>query len=581
MRTFLGWASLLMLGAFGCSSPHDAPQERIGGVSPELIGGDAGVAPFTSVLDIQNGCTAVMIGPNQILTAAHCVVDIDYEAGLPMKTTIRSRYAPGAFIQVANASSITSDTGWFSSAIVSVDVHPSYLSTCSGGCQYTFSLHPPFPPDLAVITIATHFPACFGLPALFVSPQFGDKVEEVGYGCEDHLGGNRPSPPRFKIAEDTLLDPSDWEVPLSFPVTDVAAFSENYVITRGVMSGGQASLCPGDSGGPLFRGSLTNGGYVAGINAYYTFPTPDHGISEINVFARVDSTATRAWLDSVKAAHPATAAEEERGQSINEGSDPIASVIPLSTVRIETDGTDGCTGVILSATKLLTAAHCKIDDSTEILFYPTTDGAGASPAHLYPSSMIASVTRPTGVLCDPSVDGSFPTTCYAERDSASSSEPVYADFAVVQLTGAVPDGYFPVVLGASGSYASRSTETMWQAGTGDGSMQWGPVYDSTSSDDTGSFATTSFYGLRGDSGGPVFRYAAGTASADGGDGGAPPPLELVGIASDIGPCAATCPAACDAHRDSFSSAVQASNFAWLVAHGGSPVPATSSFGAAK
>src|ERR1700722_19100353 len=77
----------LFSAAGACSAPKAVPSDDVGAAGAELIGGRAGSltntgavyyesAPYT--LNGQGGptekCGGVMIGPNQILTAGHCVV---------------------------------------------------------------------------------------------------------------------------------------------------------------------------------------------------------------------------------------------------------------------------------------------------------------------------------------------------------------------------------------------------------------------------------------------------------------------------------------------------------------------------
>jgi len=202
----------------------------------------------------------------------------------------------------------------------------------------------------------------------------------------------------------------------------------------------------------------------------------------------------------------------EGGRLINNGADDVSSLFPLSTVHLLTPVTAadggitywGCTGSILSPTQILTAAHCTPNRGTLIYFYPT------------PSS--------------------FPSTC--------SSNGVYADFSVVTLSGTIPAGYRPVVLGPSGQFSANFNNSAWAVGTGlmnfmangwdaAASSTTGPLMEwvaarLNSSDSNGSFMTPVLYGDPGDSGGPMYQWVPSPA-ADAGSYR----LILVGVLSSM------------------------------------------------
>jgi hypothetical protein len=200
----------------------DVGTTPIGATTSELIGGDTG-SPFdTGAIEIwianatQPACTAVMLGPNQILTAAHCVVVLTMsDGGAPgpgektsvITTAIKSDYLPLKKIAFANGSVVTAASTFFETTVVGTDLPPDFLTGCSAGCRNDFSVQSPYPPDLAIITVADTFPQTFGLTSRVTSAAFLDPVTEVGYGCTKSLNTWTAAPPTFKSSFALVLDP--------------------------------------------------------------------------------------------------------------------------------------------------------------------------------------------------------------------------------------------------------------------------------------------------------------------------------------------------------------------------------------
>ncbi len=566
-------SALALLAALGCSSSSGAPAAS---VHADLIGGDPASPAGTSAVWYSGGytfnqananpCSGVLIDVDEILTAAHCVDALDSK-DRRLGTVDPVRYAPNTTINISNGATIDGSAYMFATKIVATRIHPEFASACASGCVNVTALGAPYATDLAIITLADPVPSCFGLPAQLGTANVGDVVQEDGFGCE--AIGTTPSPARFKIATDTLVDPAS----LTSLSVDPVAFAANFVMTNGTDSGGAATVCEGDSGGPLFKGRIANGGTVVGINSAHLRPS-----GYVSAFSRVDTSATAAWMSDVRQAYPRPNVPlPGRGQPSNDPANPMSGVFPYSTVNLLSGAGTKCTGVILSSTTILTAASCRMDESTEITFFPTQQ----TPDLQAVRGSVVSVDVPPGVVCDPTVTGSFPATCYTGASSGSASDAVYADLAVLTLADPVPDGYTPVLLGSSGSDPSESTSSAtpvsWQVAATRTSMTWAPAYDVIGGTIAGSFAAQSVFGLAEDSGDLLLQPSADFDN----DAATPPPPLLVGIASAIGACRDQCPASCDSHLNSFTSVVDPVNYAWLQSYGASPAPAAATFGAGE
>jgi hypothetical protein len=282
--------SLAIIAFAGCLAPEDGV-DRSGTESGALIGGQpASSTDFPSTVLIMGptigNCTAAKVGPRQFLTAAHCVHKKE-------NNTLSPDYQPGSFIGITTAKKVTSAnraavTQWVE--VKSTVMHPGWAEACGSGCNVNV-LGPDVPPDVAVVTLAEDTPK---IPAAKVDLHTigaGEGVIVTGYGCTKSV--NTPHADNYQqlrfditkaIAGDALNHPGSF-VPSGDPRHDLVVAS--YVITPGNLANAQeASLCPGDSGGPLYRADGTQS-IVVGVNAYYTFKDGT-GISMTNWHTRLD-----------------------------------------------------------------------------------------------------------------------------------------------------------------------------------------------------------------------------------------------------------------------------------------------------
>jgi len=162
----------------------------------------------------------------------------------------------------------------------------------------------------------------------------------------------------------------------------------------------------------------------------------------------------------------------EGGVLINDSDNPVSSEFPRSTVFLlttitRTDGStfpDRCTGVIVSPTQLLTAAHCRPNTTTVVQFYPTKPNAinrliTAQPIGSLGITVVSAISEATFGA------SGFPWAC--DSGTCSSTNGTYADLAIVNLSGPVPAPYHAVpIFGPGLFWASIGVTDAWQVGVG-------------------------------------------------------------------------------------------------------------------
>lgn len=274
----------------GCAVQSDAVESNDGAsvVTREqaLIGGSAATAThFRSTVGIGDACTAAKVGPRLFLTAAHCVAIGRPGRGTPVPDDfppnegVRDDYLPGEPLLI-NWGLDADDADQDEFTIVQTTIHPSWW-----GCPLCQDpiLGSNGAADVAVIQIAEDTPQIPEARVELDPVPVGTQVVEVGWGCEErtNIDPNTLALGRYKTAAATTIPGSSIQHDDS-PITDgqVAAVDGAYLITAGhAQDEDNASLCLGDSGGPLYLPNNSDP-RVVGVNANYTFP-PSQGPDDL------------------------------------------------------------------------------------------------------------------------------------------------------------------------------------------------------------------------------------------------------------------------------------------------------------
>jgi hypothetical protein len=279
----LAFAFVTMSNA-GCGSePASEPLASMAGDSkpgqPELIGGEpARAEQFRATVGINDECTAAKVGARLFLTAAHCVALGRPVHGMPVPENfppnggVRDEYLPGKRLSIYWGLD-ASDGRKGDFVIARTSIHPSWWDCPACGNAIVDGLAA----DIAVIELGEDTPKIPEASVELANIVTGTSVVKVGWGCEErtnvdagdlHLG-------RFKLASASTIPVSEIRR-FDGRITDdqVAFVGASYLVTAGHAKDAKAaSLCLGDSGGPLY---LNDGSKprIVGVNSDYTFKPP-------------------------------------------------------------------------------------------------------------------------------------------------------------------------------------------------------------------------------------------------------------------------------------------------------------------
>jgi secreted trypsin-like serine protease len=234
MRTFstIALASLALLVACGTDSVTvDNPGTAQG--SDRIVGGSSySGLPAVGALTVggEMYCSATLIGPRKVLTAAHCLEGV---------AASEMRFVIGA--DVASPE--------YTLGVLSLKIHPSYDSTNITN-------------DVGIVTLSKDAPiAPLGVNTHMDSSWVGTQLFFVGYGVTNGYSQTGAGKKR-----------AVW-----MNVSQVNSTSFEYADTG-------KNTCNGDSGGPAFYKDPQGNYLVAGITSY-----GDNGCTQYGVDTRVDS----------------------------------------------------------------------------------------------------------------------------------------------------------------------------------------------------------------------------------------------------------------------------------------------------
>ena len=253
--------------------------------SQAVIGGRIDDSADTAVIQIalsgNSYCTATKIGKDLLLTAAHCFNQDSKLIGFSSK--------------VQNAK-----FEFFELKAQDIIIHPSYLDL-GDDTRYEDSLTV-FDMSLVKVVPTSEFEKLSVMEMDFnvVSP--GEELSFVGYGCEGSVNNLDGYIPRRKIARSTSLALSALLLPHGIMSEFYGEISDEIykfnILTPGnKMEPRYASLCYGDSGGPILKNDK-----LVGINSSYTFSDitssggTQTGVSKINLHSRLSQVEE--WIKS-------------------------------------------------------------------------------------------------------------------------------------------------------------------------------------------------------------------------------------------------------------------------------------------
>jgi len=300
-RVFTAVALLAITATAACgSAAEETDAEEVSGEDALIGGAPATIAQFPATVYLKKGCTAAKVAEKRLLTAAHCVVD---------GSTLDLKYGPEKPIEITREPA----KGFTTHAVAKVHVQPAWIPACeSSYCASSVVTARLDAADVAVIELAEDLVGVPIAPIDTAPLALREKVTVLGFGCTEGVTAqDTRTDITLKYAETTILAPSR-SVHEGSPIdaTKVGQVAGIYALTPGPARVKNAGgLCPGDSGGPLYkkRGDAL---VVVGVNANYTLRPGEKdlaGIPVTNWHTRLDAQSRlgiSAWLESVGALRP-------------------------------------------------------------------------------------------------------------------------------------------------------------------------------------------------------------------------------------------------------------------------------------
>ncbi len=299
----------LSLSVGGLAACGDGADRASAAPEEELIGGKVAPADaFPATMHVVGNCTVTKVGANLVLTAAHCVRDSGGR--------VRPEFTTGSSMSIIARGDAP---GRRTLGISRTILHPQIEHVCrTRGCSGRASSEKRDAPDVALIEVTGGLDD-IPIAEVDLEPALpGEQVTILGYGCTGNVQGNGDGQLRYLDTRIVDVRAAAHNGGLSASDTEgLATIEANYNVTPGptrpervvpVVDGGAvdagagdlvpaAGLCPGDSGGALYRKDTNR---IVGVNASYTF-LPGGDVPVTNWQARVDADSrwgVAAWLES-------------------------------------------------------------------------------------------------------------------------------------------------------------------------------------------------------------------------------------------------------------------------------------------
>lgn len=245
-----------------------------------------------ATVHLADGCTAAKIAPKMLLTAAHCVLDLG---------TLDPKYGANKPIKLGDSKQ---------HEVARVHVHPRWMSVCADTlCSIAAVTLKIDAPDVAIVELKEDLADVSIAPVDEQPLKPGDDVILVGFGCTNGVHvADRSTSGKLTTKEAKIIAP-EKAIHEGSPLVEnnLAVYSGNYALTAGPARNEGAGLCPGDSGGPLYR-RIKDKLYVAGVNANYTLRPDDQdgvGLPITNWHTRLDKDSRNrvgAWIGATATA---------------------------------------------------------------------------------------------------------------------------------------------------------------------------------------------------------------------------------------------------------------------------------------
>jgi V8-like Glu-specific endopeptidase len=238
-------------------------------------------------------CTATKIAEKTYITAAHCVTTRAVSDKRP--ESIKRLLNGGDLILLSKENVVKGYSDFTVSYVGEVFVNPDY--------DYYTYLHvkgdisdfkaTSLAYDVAIFTVVSPL-GVEETASISAEPiKSGSKIDVVGYGCEDNFK-DRSVPSGLvgrKKAGSMITGTVLNDESLAF-LDDQIKFDldENYIYAQVMNVEDKVSICPGDSGGPVF-----SGGKLVGISSFAY--ADDNGDAFNNMFSRVSNIFE--WIESI------------------------------------------------------------------------------------------------------------------------------------------------------------------------------------------------------------------------------------------------------------------------------------------